>query len=83
MISSSDKQISAPAARSGPDACDSGILFVAGVSKSVDLVDMRQQAAEMVPPQRSLSHKSCHGRGGPFPGQTYPNARVTGMPSAV
>ena len=28
-------------------------------------------------------HKSCDGRGSPFPGQTHPTASVTGMPRAV
>jgi amphi-Trp domain-containing protein len=31
----------------------------------------------------ALLHKSADGRGSPFPGQTYPTASVTGMPSAV
>ena len=31
----------------------------------------------------TLLHKSADGRGSPFPGQTYPTASVTGMPSAV
>ena len=32
---------------------------------------------------RALLHKSAERRGSPFPGQTYPTASVTGMPSAV
>jgi len=31
----------------------------------------------------ALLHKSAERRGSPFPGQTYPTASVTGMPSAV
>ena len=31
----------------------------------------------------ALLHKSGGGRTSPFPGQTYPMASVTGMPSAV
>ena len=31
----------------------------------------------------ALLHKSGDGQGSPFPGQTYPTASVTGMPSAV
>lgn len=31
----------------------------------------------------ALLHKRADGRGSPFPGQTYPTASVTGMPSAV
>ena len=31
----------------------------------------------------ALLHKSADGRGSPFPGQTYPTASVTGIPSAV
>ena len=31
----------------------------------------------------ALLHKSGDGQGAPFPGQTYPTASVTGMPSAV
>ena len=31
----------------------------------------------------ALLHKSGGGRGSVFPGQTYPTASVTGMPSAV
>ena len=31
----------------------------------------------------ALLHKSADGRGSPFPGQTYPKASVTGVPSAV
>jgi hypothetical protein len=31
----------------------------------------------------ALLHKSADGRSAPYPGQTYPAAFVTGMPSAV
>lgn len=35
------------------------------------------------PAGETLLHKRADGRGSPFPGQTYPTASVTGMPSAV
>ena len=34
-------------------------------------------------PDATLLHKSAEGQATPFPGQTYPTASVTGMPSAV
>jgi hypothetical protein len=33
--------------------------------------------------REALLHKSFGGQGSPIPGQTYPTASVTGMPSAV
>jgi len=47
------------------------------------LISMETSAARNAGLPMALLHKSGDGQVSPFPGQTYPTASVTGMPSAV
>ena len=72
------------------------VLGVAAIALAGGLWGMRQRPlpVQVLAPQtditlriyglgRAVLRKSADGRASPIPGQTYPTAFVTGMPSAV